>query len=435
MARVPPNQPSKRRTKPSRPTSSSKKSGKSPGRFYSNSAKHSTPPAPESPPESHDDTEQHESTSSCSPSLSILSKSQSSSSTSRPQSNNPSPSSARNSYSSPSSSSPNSTQDNSSPTSIAPLVPGSPSLSILSRSQSSSSTRRPQSNNPSPSSARNNYSSSSSSSPNSAQDNSSPTSIAPLVPRVPGNDRSSANRLLEPLNLASALVEVPNSREEDLMTKLEALFESQKELFEKHAQRVTEQQQKGRENPPKNKRLPKELSANVREVYSSLTGVDGKELTWDFSQSFSDPINKTVNAAIVDGVRSTDSTTHIYTIKAAMRVHFRTKKRQQKIIDSNKKADVMKGQRKRSRKNLKKNKRAKALRDSTSISQSDKDKYCSCMSVESMSSEESLSEPESGRHDRNSSGLDEDVPNRKRLCVRPLLWRHRVEWFNGSVRP
>lgn len=31
--------------------------------------------------------------------------------------------------------------------------------------------------------------------------------------------------------------------------------------------------------------------------------------------SFSDPINKSVNAAIVDGVRSTDSTTHIYTIK------------------------------------------------------------------------------------------------------------------------
>ena len=263
MARVPPNQPSKRRTKPSRPTSSSKKSGKSPGRFYSNSAKHSTPSAPES----HDDTEQHESTSSCSPSLSILSRSQSSSSTSRPQSNNPSPSSARNNYSSPNSSSPNSAQDNSSPTSIAPLVPGSPSLSILSRSQSSSSTRRPQSNNPSPSSARNNYSSSSSSSPNSAQDNSSPTSIAPLVPRVPGNDRSSANRLLEPLNLASALVEVPNSREEDLMTKLEALFESQKDLFEKHAQRVTEQQQKARENPPKNKRLPKELSVSFKSKY------------------------------------------------------------------------------------------------------------------------------------------------------------------------
>ena len=208
MARVPPNQPSKHRTKPSRPTSSSKKSGKSPGRFYSNSAKHSTPPAPESPPESHDDTEQHESTSSC-----------------------------------------------------------SPPLSILSRSQSSSSTSRPQSNNPSPSSARNNYSSPSSSSPNSAQDNSSPTSIAPLVPRVPGNDRSSANRLLEPLNLASALVEVPNSREEDLMTKLEALFESQKELFEKHAQRVTEQLQKGRENPPKNKRLPKELSVSFKSKY------------------------------------------------------------------------------------------------------------------------------------------------------------------------
>ena len=32
-----------------------------------------------------------------------------------------------------------------------------------------------------------------------------------------------------------------------------------------------------------------------------------------------------------------------------------------------------------------------------------------------------MSEPESGRHDGNSS--DEELPNRKRLCVRPLLWR------------
>ena len=34
-----------------------------------------------------------------------------------------------------------------------------------------------------------------------------------------------------------------------------------------------------------------------------------------------------------------------------------------------------------------------------------------------------MSEPESERHDGNSSGSDEDLPNRKRLCVRPLLWR------------
>ena len=35
-----------------------------------------------------------------------------------------------------------------------------------------------------------------------------------------------------------------------------------------------------------------------------------------------------------------------------MRVHFRTKERHQKIIDSNKKADFMKEQRKRGRKNM-----------------------------------------------------------------------------------
>ena len=45
------------------------------------------------------------------------------------------------------------------------------------------------------------------------------------------------------------------------------------------------------------------------------------------------------------------------------------------------------------------------------------------MSVAYMSSEESLSEPERGMHDRISLGSDEDVPNSKSLCVRPLLWR------------
>ena len=55
MSWVTTNRPSKHRTKPSRSTcstSSGKKSGKSPRRFYSNSAKYSTPM-----PENHDDAE------------------------------------------------------------------------------------------------------------------------------------------------------------------------------------------------------------------------------------------------------------------------------------------------------------------------------------------------------------------------------------------
>ena len=55
------------------------------------------------------------------------------------------------------------------------------------------------------------------------------------------------------------------------------------------------------------------------------------------------------------------------------------------------------------------------------------------MSIPSMSSEESLSEPESGRHDGNSSGSDEDLPNRKTLCETTSLAKHRGEQVNGSV--
>ena len=45
------------------------------------------------------------------------------------------------------------------------------------------------------------------------------------------------------------------------------------------------------------------------------------------------------------------------------------------------------------------------------------------MAVVYMSSEESLSEPESEGHRGEISGSDEDIPNKKRLYVRPLPWR------------
>ena len=46
------------------------------------------------------------------------------------------------------------------------------------------------------------------------------------------------------------------------------------------------------------------------------------------------------------------------------------------------------------------------------------------MSMAYMSSEESLSETVvSEWHEGNSSGSDEDLPNRENLCVRPLSWQ------------
>ena len=45
------------------------------------------------------------------------------------------------------------------------------------------------------------------------------------------------------------------------------------------------------------------------------------------------------------------------------------------------------------------------------------------MEVGYMSSEESLSGPESEEHRGETSDLDEDIPNKKCLRVRPLSWR------------
>jgi len=114
------------------------------------------------------------------------------------------------------------------------------------------------------------------------------------------------------------------------------------ERLEKENQRTT---------PIQSKRLPKELSANVRDVYAGLTGADGEEIRWDFSKGFSDPCNAPVNAAIIDRVRSTDTATPANIIRAPMRVHFRTKKRRAHNMANRLNEKVLKEQRVRSRKN------------------------------------------------------------------------------------
>lgn len=61
------------------------------------------------------------------------------------------------------------------------------------------------------------------------------------------------------------------------------------------------------------------------------------------------------------------------------------------------------------------------MRESTSIRQEDKDKFKVCMTVDYMSSEESLSEPESLNHQEDdSSGSDLESSSKKVLCVKPL---------------
>lgn len=151
-------------------------------------------------------------------------------------------------------------------------------------------------------------------------------------------------------------------------------------------------------------------------------GADGEKLAWDVSKSFADPINKTVNDELLNGVRSTDPETPTNTVKAAMRVHFKTKKRQHKVVANNKQNEFLKDQRKRSRKNMKRTNRKKALRESTSINEADKEKFRSVLTADYMSSEESLSEPYS-QDAGDTSGSDQDVPKKKKLCVRPLPWR------------
>ena len=110
--------------------------------------------------------------------------------------------------------------------------------------------------------------SSSTSSLSTSMCSSTPTGLMPpivgaLIPRVRRSDLDSSNRCLEPLNLATALNRVYSSVEtinspciDDLMQRLETLFETQNQFFQKHIEGAQRQENLA---PLASKRLPKEL--------------------------------------------------------------------------------------------------------------------------------------------------------------------------------
>ncbi|KXJ04582.1 hypothetical protein AC249_AIPGENE25321, partial [Exaiptasia diaphana] len=98
---------------------------------------------------------------------------------------------------------------------------------------------------------------------------------------------------------------------------------------------------------PTSKRLPKDLTANVRDVYTKIPD----NLKWDLTKRFADQ-DREKNAEIFARVRSTDSSTASSLITKAMRVHFKTKRRQHQNKVMKRDRKILKEQRKRTRLNL-----------------------------------------------------------------------------------
>ena len=109
-------------------------------------------------------------------------------------------------------------------------------------------------------------------------------------------------------------------------------------------------------------------------------------------------------------------------ISQVIRIHFRTKKRQEK--NTNRQAEVLPEERIRSIKNTVSFliNYCKTLSQSTFTGVEEKKKYLLCLSsVDYISLEHLMSEDNSAWG--NSSSEDEDAPKRKVLCRRPLQWR------------
>ncbi|XP_031551949.1 uncharacterized protein LOC116289209, partial [Actinia tenebrosa] len=187
----------------------------------------------------------------------------------------------------------------------------------------------------------------------------------PRTTATENHRRSSFLSLLPPRNTTDH--EDHGDSQADIANQLNEFFKRQdafnKSIEEKVQLALNETAEKTRQS----KRLPKELSSNVRAVY------DKSDKKWDLSKKFNDQ-DREINAAILAGVRSTDSKTSTALIMRAMRVHFKTKKRQRQNKEQKKDSQVLKEQRKRSRLNSKKANRIKALNQSTSIAEDDNKK-------------------------------------------------------------
>ncbi|CAH3185829.1 unnamed protein product [Porites lobata] len=231
----------------------------------------------------------------------------------------------------------------------------------------------------------------------------------PLIPTRPATSTPTrSDQILAPLDLT------PVNRQQ-------ATASASREFNKQLEQRLEELKHQTLGKRSKQVQRPrKELSAHVRDVYCSLTSEDGEDVKWDLSQDFNHRNNQVVHAAIIDEVRSTGISATVSLIRAAIRTHFKTKKRQKKIKQGNKEKQVLKEQRIRSRKNTKRLKRQKALVQSTSIPNEEKRRFKDCMNVEYMSSEHSVSEDNA---DEENSSEDDNVPKKKVLCRRPLPWR------------
>ncbi|CAH3192040.1 unnamed protein product [Porites evermanni] len=254
--------------------------------------------------------------------------------------------------------------------------------------------------------------------------NSQSSASTPIVPTRPTNEGGRINRVLAPLLDMNADESVQGGQVPvEILDHLKSFIQKQEEFNQRLEQRIEDninQSQKGREK--KSRRLPKALTANVREVYKSLVGDDRQQILWDFSKSFDGPENRNVNQQILAGVQSTDGVTPVSTIKAAMRVHFRTKRRQHQNSRDDSRA-ALKQQRVRSRLNTKKNQRVKALNISTSLATEEKERYTKYMTVDYMSSEQSMSESEGENVENGYESPDVERPKKKVFSVSTLPWR------------
>eukprot|EP00731_Ephydatia_muelleri_P003695 Em0001g3695a len=198
--------------------------------------------------------------------------------------------------------------------------------------------------------------------------------------------------------------------QEKILSSLQSL---QDQIAELRSSTATSSTAATAPEPPKEKRIAKELSSAIHSTVKHLRDQTENAMEWNTSLSFTDIANRRVTDEVVTACQSDKFPAAV--VRKAARIYFANLKRRSKMVLAGKLDESKKRQRKVQRKHNKAHSRMNACTTSTAITAEEKNEATKILTVDFMSSEETGQE---------TAGSDnERVPPATIFKLRPLPWR------------
>eukprot|EP00731_Ephydatia_muelleri_P007944 Em0004g282a len=171
--------------------------------------------------------------------------------------------------------------------------------------------------------------------------------------------------------------------QEKILSSLQSL---QDQIAELRSSTATSSTAATAPEPPKEKRIAKELSSAIHSTVKHLRDQTENAMEWNTSLSFTDIANRRVTDEVATACQSDKFPAAV--VRKAARIYFASLKRRSKMVLAGKLDESKKRQRKVQRKHNKAHSRMNACTTSTAITAEEKNEATKILTVDFMSSEE-----------------------------------------------